>query len=240
MKKYRILAITLARGGSKSIRKKNIYKINKKPLLYYTIKEAKKSKLITRYLVSTDDKEIQTIAKKYGAEAPFLRPKNLSGDKSSAAKADLHALMWAEKDEGKKYDFIVELMATNPLKTCKDIDNVLRKIIKTKAESVIGVVKLEDHHPLRIKKLVNGKIRNFNKTLIEIPEGERQDLRPVAYIRNGSIYACRRDMLLKGKRYGTQNSLAYIMDDNNSVNIDTKRDLLLAKILLKKNKNEKI
>ena len=186
-------------------------------------------------MVSTDDKEIQTIAKKYGAEAPFLRPKNLSGDKSSAAKADLHALMWAEKDEGKKYDFIVELMATNPLKTSKDIDNVLRKIIKTKAESVIGVVKLEDHHPLRIKKLVNGKIRNFNKTLIEIPEGERQDLRPVAYIRNGSIYACRRDMLLKGKRYGTQNSLAYIMDDNNSVNIDTKRDLLLAKILLKKN-----
>ena len=92
MKKHRILAITLARGGSKSIRKKNIYKINGKPLLYYTIKEAKKSKLITRYLVSTDDKEIQTIAKKYGAEAPFLRPKNLSGDKASAAKADLHAL----------------------------------------------------------------------------------------------------------------------------------------------------
>jgi CMP-N-acetylneuraminic acid synthetase len=238
MKKYRILAITLARGGSKSIKKKNIYKINGKPLLYYTIKEAKKSKLITRYLVSTDDKEIQTIAKKYGAEAPFLRPKNLSGDKASAAKADLHALKWAEKDEEKKYDFIVELMATNPLKTHKDIDNVLKKIIKSRAESVIGVVKLEDHHPLRIKKLVNGKIKNFNKTLIEIPEGERQDLRPVAYIRNGSIYACRRDMLVKGKRYGTKNSLAYIMDDNNSVNIDTKRDLLLAKILLK-NKNEK-
>tara|TARA_B100000989_G_C19511410_1_gene459260 strand:+ start:312 stop:1022 length:711 start_codon:yes stop_codon:yes gene_type:complete len=236
MKKYRILAITLARGGSKSIRKKNIYKINGKPLLYYTIKEAKKSKLITRYLVSTDDKEIKAIAEKYGAEAPFLRPKNLSGDKASAAKADLHALKWAEKNERKKYDFIVELMATNPLKTYKDIDNVLKKIIKTKAESVIGVVKLEDHHPLRIKKLVNGKIRNFNKTLKEIPEGERQDLRPVAYIRNGSIYACRRDMLVRGKRYGTQNSLAYIMDDNNSVNIDTKRDLLLAKILLKNKK----
>ena len=90
--------------------------------------------------------------------------------------------MWAEKNEGKKYDFIVELMATNPLKTYKDIDIVLKKIIKTKAESVIGVVKLEDHHPLRIKKLINGKIRNFNKTLKEIPEGERQDLRPVAYI----------------------------------------------------------
>ena len=90
--------------------------------------------------------------------------------------------------------------------------------------------------PFKNKKLVNGKIRNFNKTLKEIPEGERQDLRPVAYIRNGSIYACRRDMLVRGKRYGTQNSLAYIMDDNNSVNIDTKRDLLLAKILLKNKK----
>ena len=87
-------------------------------------------------------------------------------------------------------------------------------------------------------KYIFGHTKDINKTLIEIPEGERQDLRPVAYIRNGSIYACRRDMLVKGKRYGTKNSLAYIMDDNNSVNIDTKRDLLLAKILLK-NKNEK-
>lgn len=234
MRKLKILAITLARGGSKSIKKKNIYKLNGKPLLYYTIKEAKKCKLISRYIVSTDDKEIQKVAKKYGAECPFLRPKNLSGDRASAAKADLHALQWAEKNYKEKYDYIVELMATNPLKTSKDINNVLKKIIKTKADSVIGVIRLEDYHPLRIKRVVNGKILNFNRTLKEIPEGGRQYLRPKAFIRNGSIYACRRDMLLKGKRYGTKNSLAYIMDDNNSVNIDTKKDMLLAEILLKK------
>lgn len=236
MKKYRILGITLARGGSKSIKKKNIYKINGKPLLYYTIKEAKKSKLLTRYIVSTDDKEIQKVAKKYGADAPFLRPKNLSGDKVSAVEADLHALKWAENNEKKKYDFVIELMATNPLKTHIDIDNVLRKIIRSGADSVIGVVKLEDHHPLRIKKLINGKIKNFNKKLIETPEMRRQDLRPHAYIRNGSIYASKRDMIYKKKRYGTNNSLAYVMDHNNSVNIDTKTDLMLAEILLKKRK----
>ena len=127
-------------------------------------------------------------------------------------------------------------MATNPLKTHIDIDNVLRKIIRSGADSVIGVVKLEDHHPLRIKKLVNGKIKNFNKKLIETPEMRRQDLRPHAYIRNGSIYASKRDMIYKKKRYGTSNSLAYVMDDNNSVNIDTKTDLMLAEILLKKRK----
>ena len=236
MKKYRILAVTLARGGSKSIRKKNIYNVNGKPLLYYTIKQALKSKLITRYMVSTDDKEIQKIAIRYGAECPFLRPKKLAGDKSSAVEADIHALKWAEKDEGVKYDFFIELMATNPLKTYVDIDNVLKKIIKTRADSVIGVTKLEDHHPLRIKKIVKGRITNFKKNLNEIPEGERQDLKPIAYIRNGSIYASRRNLLIKGKRYGTKNSLPYIMNSNNSVNIDTKLDLILADILIKKNK----
>jgi len=236
MKKYKILAVTLARGGSKSIRKKNISKLNGKPLLYYTIKEALKSKLISRYIVSTDDREIQKIALKYGAECPFLRPKKLAKDKSLAVDADIHALKWIEKEEGVKYDFFVELMATNPLKTHIDIDKVLKKLIQTGAESVIGVVKLEDHHPLRIKKLVNGRIHNFKKNLKEIPESRRQDLKPDAYIRNGSIYSSRRDMLINKKRSGTKNSLAYIMKSDNSVNIDTQLDLMIAGILLKKKK----
>lgn len=234
MKKYRILAVTLARGGSKSITKKNIANINGKPLIYFTIKEALKSKLISRYIVSTDDKEIKKIAIKYGAEAPFLRPKKLSKDKSTAVEADIHALKWAERDEGIKYDFFIELMATNPLKKSNDIDNALKKLIKSKADSVIGVVKLEDYHPIRIKKIVKGRIKNFNNTLKETAETPRQFLKPDAYIRNGSIYASKRNLLIKGIRYGTKKSLPYIMDSNNSINIDSKLDLLLAKTLLKK------
>ena len=91
-----------------------------------------KSKLVSRYIVSTDDEKIRKASIKYGAEVPFLRPKKLSTNNAKAVSADIHAVKWAERDEGKKYDFFIELMATNPLKTHKDIDKVLRKLIKLK------------------------------------------------------------------------------------------------------------
>ena len=94
-----------------------------------------------------------------------------------------------------------------------DIDKALEVQMETNADSVIGVMRLEDHHPIRIKRLVNGKIRDFNNTLIEIPESRRQDLKPDAYIRCGSIYSMRRDMLSKGIRYGTENSIAFIIPE---------------------------
>ena len=92
---------------------------------------------------------------------------------------------------------------------------------------------LDDHHPIRIKKIVDGKIKNF--CLEEIPESRRQDLKPKAYIRNGSIYSMRRDMLEKGIRYGTEDSRAYIMPRERTVNIDEPMDLEIAKILMEKN-----
>ncbi len=236
MTKYKVLAVTLARGGSKAIKNKNIAKVNGKPLIYYTIKEAKKSKYITDYIVSTDSKKIAKISKSLGAEVPFLRPKRLSSDKAKAVDADLHALKWCEKNKNKKYDFFIELMVTNPMKTSTDIDNVIKILIKKKADSVIGVSKLNDYHPLRIKKIVNGKLRDFNKSLKEIPETHRQQLKPYAYIRNGSIYAVKRNLIIKKKRYGTKNSIPYIMSPKKSINIDEKKDLELFKILLKSNK----
>ena len=168
----------------------------------------------------------------------FLILVSLYFSATKAVSADIHALKWAEKDEGEKYDFFVELMATNPLKTYKDIDSVLKKLIKTKADSVIGVVQLAAHHPIRIKKIVNGKIAKFSNNLKEIPETHRQQLKPKAYIRNGAIYASRRDLLLQGKRYGTKNSVPYLMNANNSINIDTKIDFIVSKELMRK-KNSK-
>ena len=231
--KPRVLAVTLARGGSKSIKKKNIRNLCGKPLIYYTITEALKSKYITRYLISTDDKEIQKVAIKLGAEAPFIRPPELSTDTAKAIDADRHALKWAEENENKKYDFFVELMITNPMKTAYDIDLVIEKLINTNADSVIGMSKLEDHHPLRIKKIINDKICDFNSMLKEIPETHRQQLKPDAYIRNGSIYAAKRDLIIQGIRYGTENSRPYIMPDHKSINIDTENDFLLAELIMK-------
>ena len=232
-KKLQILGLTLARGGSKSVLRKNIRTINSIPLIGYTISEALKSKYLTRYIVSTDDKEIQKVAKECGAEAPFLRPSNLSTDNASSVSAMQHAVNWVEEQEGIKYDYVVELMCTNPMKTSRDIDASIEKIIKTNADSVIAVHKLEDHHPARIKKIIDDRIVDF--CIPEIPESRRQDLKPEAYIRSGSIYALKRDyLMLEGKRYGSDNSRPYILPPERSVNIDTEIDFMIAELMLQK------
>ena len=236
--KKNILCIILARKGSKGIKNKNIRDLNGHPLIAYTIYEAIKSKVFDKIVVSTDSNKIRKIAIKYGASAPFLRPANLSHSKAKAVDCDLHALKFAEKEYKKNFDYIVELMCTNPFKTSLDIKKVVSRQIKTNADSVIAVHKLEDHHPIRIKKIKNGLIKDF--CLKEISETRRQDLRPFAYIRSGSIYSMRRDMLLKGIRYGTKKSFAYIIPNQRVVNIDEEMDLNFAQYFMKKiNKNIK-
>ena len=183
----RILALTLARGGSKSVPGKNIRPISGIPLIAYTIAEARLSKYISRYIVSTDNEGIREVAIRYGAEAPFLRPSEYSTDTASSVSAMQHATAWVEQQEGVKYDFVIELMCTNPMKTVEDIDAAIEKLLETGADSVIAMHKLEDHHPIRIKKIIADKIVDF--CLPEVPEMRRQDLRPDAYIRSGSIYA---------------------------------------------------
>ncbi|MFA6318551.1 MAG: acylneuraminate cytidylyltransferase family protein, partial [Elusimicrobiota bacterium] len=113
--KPRILAVTLARGGSKGVPRKNIRLLAGRPLIAYTIAEARRSRMVTRLIVSSDDDEIRQTAVRYGAEAPFVRPAELSTDTARAVDCDRHALLWAEADEGKTYDFFVELMCTNPM-----------------------------------------------------------------------------------------------------------------------------
>ena len=225
--KKNILGVTLARGGSKAIKNKNLSKINGKPLIYYTIKEAKKCKKITKYIVSTDSIKIKKVTEKFKAEVPFLRPKKFSGDKSSSASALKHALIECEKIFNKKYDYVVELMATNPLKSVKDINNVINILLKNKADSVIAVNQLFDHHPARIKKIVNGKLYDF--AVKEKLESRRQDLRPNAYIRSGSIYAMSRRYVMNEKRYFSGKSFAYILPIERAINIDDENDLEIAK-----------
>ena len=128
--KKNILGVTLARGGSKSIKNKNLTKIKGKPLIYYTLKEAKKSKHLTNYIVSTDSAKIKNVVKKYKVEVPFIRPKKFSKDNSSSASALKHALVQCEKFYNKKFDYVIELMVTNPLKTVVDINNVVKILIK--------------------------------------------------------------------------------------------------------------
>ena len=155
----KVLAVTLARGGSKSVPKKNIKLLSGIPVIAHTIREALKSSLISRYVVSTDDIEIQKLALGWGAECPFLRPSELATDTASSVAALQHAVNWVEKEESIRYDYVVELMA-NPMKTVDDIDHCIKKLMDT-ADSVIAVHRLDDHHPARIKKIVDDRIVDF-------------------------------------------------------------------------------
>ena len=221
--KINILGVTLARGGSKGIKNKNLVKIKGKPLIYYTIKEAKKIKELTKYIVSTDSIKIKKIAQNFKAEVPFIRPKKFSKDNSSSASALKHALLECEKIYNIRFNYIVELMATNPLKTALDIKKVIKILIKNKADSVIAVNQLFDHHPARIKKIIKGKLYDF--AVKEKLESRRQDLKPNAYVRSGSIYAMSRKYVINQKRYFSGKSLAYILPIKRTINIDDKNDL---------------
>jgi len=225
-----ILGITLARGGSKGVKKKNIKDLLGKPLIQYTVDEALKSQYLDEYIVSTDSQEIANVAESLGAEVPFLRPGDLSTDQASSASALKHAVSFMEERESKKYDYIVELMCTNPLKVTLDIDNCIKKIIETNADSVIAVHELEDHHPARIKMIIEDKIEDF---IPEPNEARRQDLKPKAYIRSGSIYCMKRNYLMDlNLRYGGSNSRPYILPADRAVNVDTEIDFMVCEKLM--------
>ncbi len=227
----KILGITLARGGSKSVPHKNIRPILGVPLIAYTIRAALASRFLTRYIVSTDDPLIRDTAIQFGAEAPFLRPAEFSTDTSSSVSALQHAVQWVENEEQSRYDFVIEIMCTNPLKTTEDIDACIEKLVRTGADSVIAVHKLDDHHPIRIKKIVDDMIVDF--CLPEVPEMRRQDLKPDAYIRSGSIYALTRKHLMEdGRRFGSKHSRPYILAPEKAVNVDTEIDFLIAEKVL--------
>jgi CMP-N,N'-diacetyllegionaminic acid synthase len=231
-KKIRILGLTLARGGSKSVPNKNIKIINGLPLIAYTINEALKSKYLTDYIVSTDDPKIADISKKYGAAVPFIRPAKYATDEASSASAIQHAVLKMEAYNDCKYDYVVELMATNPLKNVEDIDTCIELLMNSGCDSVIAMHRLEDHHPARIKKLVDGYIRDF--CIAEPNEARRQDLEPKAYIRSGSIYALTRGhIMLDGMRYGSENSRPYILPDQRVANIDNMDDFYLTEYKIK-------
>jgi CMP-N-acetylneuraminic acid synthetase len=225
-----ILGVTLARGGSKSIPHKNIIKINNKPLLSYTIIESQKCPLIDHYIINTDCSRIKDVAIEYNVEVQFGRPDRLSSDKAGSGETLKYVVERYEEENSVSITSVVELMATNPLKNSEDIQNCVTMLKEKNADSVIAVGQLYDHHPSRIKHLdKDGRICDFYP---EVPESRRQDLKPSAFIRAGSIYAMTREQISSGVRYGGENSFAYVLPDERFLNIDEPRDILIAESIL--------
>jgi len=234
-----ILGVTLARGGSKGIPKKNIRAICDKPLIAYTIEAALKSEVFQEYIVSTDSHEIADISLKFGALVPFIRPSELSGDTVWSRDALRHAVLESEKAFGKTYDYVVELPCVSPLRNESHIKAAVEKLVSSGCDSVISVCQMQDKHPVRMKRISSeDTIQDFCK---EFPEGEgsrRQDLEP-CYIRNGAIYAMTRKCIVEDFSRNGKISRPYIMDEVHSVNIDSMIDYYLAESLIRlKNENK--
>lgn len=227
----KILAVTLARGGSKGVPHKNIRELCGRPLISYTIEEAKKSVYIDKYIVSTDCVNIANVAKAEEAEVPFLRPAELSCDSATSASALVHAVEFLE-DKGEYFDYVVELMATNPLKKVSDIDGCIKNAVLNKCDCCVAVHRVWDQHPSRVKKIVDGVLIDFYH---EIPESRRQDLEPPAYIRSGSIYVTKIDFLKKNTaRYGSNLTASYILPEERVINVDELDDFRLAELKMKR------
>ena len=191
--RLKFLAIIPARGGSKEIKNKNLIKINNKPLLSYSIESAKKSKFIDRIVVTTDNKNIMRVSKNFGAEI-IMRPKNISGDKAKVEDAILHALNYLKIK--KKYipDYIVLLQPTSPLRKKKEVDKVIKKLLKSKADSIFTSISL---HPSIWKWSKNFTIPILNKQFNNpIHYIDRQKL-PETLIANGSIYVTKKKIFEK-------------------------------------------
>lgn len=228
-KQKRILAIIPARGGSKGIPKKNIIGLLGKPLLYYSVKSAKESKYIDKVIISTDDEEIAEMGKQLGADVPFLRPKEISGDKAKSIDAFIHAIKELEKLE-KKYDYILLLQNTSPLRQGWHIDEAIEKLIESNERSLVSVSEVTEH-PC-IMRTLNEK-NEANNLMNMSGDMRRQDF-PSIYIVNGAIYIQKNDEYLNLDTNLNGGKLAYVMARKYSVDIDEYLDLDIATHYLKK------
>lgn len=217
-----VMGITLARGGSKRVPRKNVIDVNGKPLIQYTIDEVKKSEYIDHYIVSTDDEDIKNLCREL--EQTYF-DRSPADDTQKSSDGLLEVLKTMDKP-----DYIVEIMCTNPLKTVEDIDGVIKKLDMMGVDSVCSVVRVWDYHPSRVKFIKGNRMIDVYPEKLE---SRRQDLRPPAYIRNGSIYAMTWEQInVKGSRYD-KNTVPYMMPEERTINIDEPIDLELARILLR-------
>lgn len=221
------LAIIPARGGSKGVRRKNLRLVAKCPLIGYTIEAAKGSKVLTYFITSTDDFEIAAVAKELGSPV-LMRPAELGADDTPMLPVVEHALAALESEKG-RYEYVVILQPTTPLRLPGDIDAPLTLLIESGADSVVSVYQVVDHHPARMYRLLEGRLVPYEP---EPPNRIRQGL-PQVYHRNGAIYACRRSLI---EEHGTligPDTRPYIMPRERSINIDDELDLAFADFLLR-------
>ncbi|MCW0188852.1 acylneuraminate cytidylyltransferase family protein [Campylobacter lari] len=232
------ICIIGCREGSKGVKNKNIRNIAGKPLLAYTIEQALKSQLFRHIVLSTDSKEIADIGKKWGAEVFFLRDPAMATDNAGKLQVIQDAVIRSEKYYQEKYDIVVDLDATSPLREVEDILNAYKQFIQNDNDILITASPSRKNPYFNMVEI----LEKDEKTIIELskktssPILRRQDA-PKCYDMNASIYIWKKDILLNSQTLFTENTGLYVMPEDRSVDIDTEIDFNFVEFLLMKKLN---
>ena len=221
-----------ARGGSKGIPLKNLKKINNIPIVELAARVAKGIKYIDRIVVSSDHKDIVNAAIKGGAAAPFLRPKDLSGDTISDLEVLTHSLLEMERHDGCTYDVVVMLQPTSPMRTVQDVIDTIETLVNNNLDAVWTISETDSKsHPLKQFSVRNSRLEYYDEKGKDIIS--RQQLDPV-YHRNGIAYGITRDCLINKESIKGDNT-GYVICNGNHINIDTEWDLSLVEYMVSNN-----
>ncbi len=224
----KILGIIPARGGSKGIKNKNIRQFCGRPLISYVIDCAKKSKYIQKTIVSTESEEIVKVARRYGAEVPFLRPPQFAQDKSRVSDAIIHLLSKLKTDFDYIPDIIVLLQTTSPLRTPQDIDGAIKLLIDKKADSVVSVCATEQ---LVFTKDSENRLKNLITKKEFLRSNNRQELPRTFKLDGSMVYAIKTKIFLKYKSFLAGKLVGYEIPRWRSVDLDEPEDFVVGELI---------
>lgn len=231
--RVRALGIIPARGGSKSVPRKNLHPLLGRPLIAWSIESAREARSLDRVIVSTDDPEIAQVAKRYGAEVPFFRPVVLAADDTPDLPVFQHALRTLREAEGYVPEAVVHLRPTQPLRAAAEIDEAVELWVRTGADSVKSVRAVIEH-PFKMYRLTGESLAPYLETderRRRGPDVPRQSLEPL-YLSAGVVDVIRREILQVGSTEGRV-VVPYFVDPSRYVNLDSARDFEMAEALMR-------
>ena len=228
-----VLSLIPARGGSKSIPGKNIRSFAGHPLIAYSIAAGKTAATVTRVIVSTDDDEIAMVARSYGAETPFLRPKDISQDDTPDLPVFQHALNWLAEQDDYKPDVVVQLRPTSPLRHVEQIDQCVYRLLEHPEADSVRTVCIPFQNPFKMWRIERG---GFLKPIItsDIPEAYNQPRQalPAVYWQTGYVDAVWSDTVMGKNSMTGDRILPVVIDPEDWIDIDSPDDWLRAERLL--------
>ncbi|MDO8962983.1 MAG: acylneuraminate cytidylyltransferase family protein [Coriobacteriia bacterium] len=226
-----VLALILARGGSKGLPCKNVLPLRGRPLITWTIEAALAAGAIDRVVVTTDDERIASVSRETGADVPFLRPAELALDTSPSVDAVLHALDFLEGADGEVFDYIALLEPTSPLRAPGDIDRAIELLFanEDRADAVVSVGEVHMEHPAIVKRVEDGYLRPFVDEVATVTR--RQDLGP-ALFPYGVIYLVKVAVLRETRSFYPDRTIPLPIERWQNYEIDDAYDLAVVEAVL--------